>query len=213
MLERMAMSAEIEVNIVLSQDWINLVYHIFVVAVSQTVVGINVVMTNDNSPFLMRGSQRTVQPFHLTFLVLGIHVGIFFRIVMRTLHQWCRVNKDKAYGGLLVQLKHLCVVTFLSFPAPALMGIVQYGLCVSIILVVAQSGIPITHQVGMCVGILKITLPQGVVDTLHSCAMKGVATVNNERGHYNLRKLAHYVAHFSLLVKAISSQVRNPEET
>ena len=87
------------------------------------------------------------------------------------------------------------------------MSIIEHGLSVAAVLVVAQDGIPRNHQLGVVVDEFEVGEPQRVVDRCHAFEVVYIAQGEHGFGAVLLGHGAHQRGDLLLLIVTIAAEV------
>ena len=150
--------------------------------------------------------ERLVEPCQLLLYVLLAGVGVFPGVLAVLLYHRCGVNEDQAHGNVVV-LYYLSVVFCRHLPAAAHLGVVDHGLRVSAVLVVAADGIPGQHQLGVRVDELVVGHPERVFGARNALEVVHVACRGNALYAHRLGHAAHQFGYWFLVVVAVAAKV------
>ena len=202
----MDMPVDVHVHAVLAQDGVDALLHVEAFHVVLLRVGIDGVMSHHDYPVFLGGGQGGVQPLQLGVDVLVAGVGILVVLFAVLVDEGRGVNPDDAHRGALF-VERLGVVAGGHLPAAADAAVVDDGLRVAAILVVAADGVPGNHQLGVAVDKLVVGHPQGVLGGDDTLEVVDVAGGDDAFGAYLFGHLAHQFGDGLLVVVAVAAQV------
>ena len=163
-------------------------------------------------PVLLRIVERSVYPCQLCLHVLAVHVGVCGAVVVAVYHRRSVYHDNPDAHLAVVVAEHLRIVSSLHRPASRHLAVVQHGLCVAPVFVVAENGQPLRHQFRVRVYQLVVGHPQRVADRPYASEVVYVAKGQNGLRSYRLRHLAHHCGNRLLVVISVTSQVVGQKE-
>ena len=169
-------------------------------------VGVDGVVSQDDDPVLLGGGERGVHPVQLLLYVLLASVGVFVALLAVLVYQGRGVHEHEPDGHAAV-LYHLGVVAGGHLPSAAHLGVVEHGLRVAPVLVVAQRGIPGQHQLGVGVDELVVGHPERVADAGHALEVVYVTYGGHALYAHGLGHAAHGLGDGFLVIVSVAAQV------
>ena len=169
-------------------------------------MGINGVVAHHNHPVLAGRFECVVQPVELGLHVLLVGVGVGDAVGAVAVDEGCGVNEHHTHACAFA-CDYLGVVARGHHPTAAHCAIVEHGLCVAAVLVVAQHGKPVEHEFGVGVHLLVVGCPQGVVYRGHTIKVVYVAHGQHAFGAECFAHVPHEFGYGLLVVIAVAPHV------
>ena len=191
--------------LVLQQYGVERLLHVGALLLALGRLCVNRVVAYHYHPVFLGVCQRLVNPCKLLLYVLLAGVGIFFGVLAVLVYHWCGVYEYKAHGHAVV-FQHFRVILGGHFPA-AHLGVVDDGLRVSAVLVVAADGIPREHKLGVRVDKLVVGHPEGVLRARDALEVVYVACRRHALYAYGLGHAAHQFGYGFLVIVAVAAEV------
>ena len=212
-LEIVDMAADVHVHAVFAQDRIQTLLQVEPLLLVLAGFGVDGVVADDDLPGFIGLLQRRVDPAQLFVDVLRGNVPVgFLRFLVVLVDQRRGVDPNHAQGGGVAHLETFGVVAVGHHPAAADVAVVEDGLRVAPVLVVAENRIPVEHQFGVGVDQFVVGHPERVVYAGHALEVVNVAGSGHKLDVDLLGQFAHRLGDRFLVVVAVASQVVGNDE-
>ena len=198
------MSASIHINVFIAlQHGQHGTLHILTFNIFLISISIYGVMTYNNNPVFMRIAQSGIEPLQLRVVLLLASIGVNIRHTV-TLNKRGSIDKHYAHGEAFL-IKHLCIIASRHHPSAAHLTIVEHGLRVTTIFVVAQHRKPVDHQFWMRIHPFIISVPQGVVHRGNAIKMMNVASGQHTLRFQCFSHITHQFGYRFLVIISVAS--------
>ena len=190
----------------LEKHGVHAVLHVGALNLVLICVSVYGMVSHYDYPVLVGLGQSSVQPCELLAVVRLGGIGVLVGLLPVLVDDGSGVEHHDAdlYPVLLL---YESVVTRGHVPAGADLTVIDAGLGVAAVLVVAADSVPGHHQVGMAVDQLVVGHPQRVAHALHALEMVYVTGRHHELDVNGLCHLAHRSGDGLLVVVAVAAQV------
>ena len=133
-------------------------------------------------------------------------IRVFLRVFTVFLDEGGRVDHDEADSDAVV-FQHFGIVAGIHVPACAHFGVIQDGLRVAPVLMVAEDGIPGQHQFGVAVNEFVVGHPQRIPRAAHAFEMMHVSGCHHAFDVHRFGHLAHQFGYGFLVIVAVAPEV------
>ena len=190
----------------LQQYWVEALLHVGALLVALVCIGVAGMVSEHYHPVFIRLCERLVEPCQLLVHVLLARVRILLGVLAVLVDKRCGVDEDQAHCHAVV-LEHLGVVFCRHVPPCRNARVVQYGLCVAAVLVVAARGEPVEHQFRVRVYELVVGHPERVLRAAYALEVVHVARSCHAFYAHRLRHAPHQFGNGLLVVVPVAAEV------
>ena len=169
-------------------------------------LGVDGVVAHHDDPVFVGVAQCFVQPLQLFVFILLAGIGIDVGIRAVAVDERRGVNEHHTQREALL-LEHLREIARRHHPAAADFVVVEHGLRVTSVFVVAKDGKPVNHQFWMGIDVLIVGGPERVADRGDTIEMMNVASGNHTFRPHRFRHLPHQFRDGLLFVIAVAAEV------
>ena len=206
-LEGVQMSADVHIHVVMfEKHGVHPVLHIGTLTLVLVGIGIDGMVPYYDDPVLIGLGQGFVQPCQLLAVVRLEGIRILVGLLPVLVYNRSGVDHHDTYLNTVLLLDE-GVIARRHVPAGTHLRVIDAGLGIAAVLVVAADCIPGGHQVGMGVDELVVGHPQRVTDTLYALEVMHVSGRNHKLDVDGLGHPAHSPGNGFLVIVAIAAQV------
>lgn len=207
MLEIVDMATDVEIDVfVLTQDRIKAFLKIKTFGIALVCVGIDGMVAYDDDPVFMGRGEHGIDPGQLAGVVHSAGLRVVFAVAAVFADERGRVDHDQAEGDA-VAFEHFGVVGGGHVPSSADVAVVDDGLRIAAVFVVAEDGIPGNHEFGMVVDKLIIGEPKGIGRAAYTFKMVDIAGGHDTFDVDVFGHAAHHGGYGLLIVIAVAAEV------